>query len=301
MKIKIIIAVIAFLLSLYITTIRLGWIMQLSAFAIIVDSLLFFAYTFISVRKFGLKIRPNQIAWIIVIGSSLLELGVIISNFKEINPLFVVEILLRYVSIFEAYRVCLAESFVKKGVIAGLNFIVVLWVALVGSDYILSSGDFGNSYGEQNETVAEKIAKKRSEPLSFQTANGDTLDLNYYNGSYLILDCWITTCGVCIKKFPYMQELYDSYKDNPNVKVAALHIRLEGKDETCKTGADIVESKGFNFRCYSVASSNNRLMRMGIERYPTVFVFSPDGDMIFKGNSLEDAVGFVSGKLGSAK
>lgn len=77
----------------------------------------------------------------------------------------------------------------------------------------------------------------KNEPARYQPFNAQLVDINNqlipaetFKGKIVLLDIWHSACYPCVKKFPALQELYDSYKNDTMIKIAALNIPLE-RDE----------------------------------------------------------------------
>lgn len=66
----------------------------------------------------------------------------------------------------------------------------------------------------KKEESREKMADYN---WQFMDDNGQPFDLNSAKGKVLFLNFWATWCPPCIAEMPSMQELYNNYKDNPDV------------------------------------------------------------------------------------
>lgn len=282
MKKKILrIALVAFALTFVIVPFRISFIAfgPLKGFYITMwlDALLFFIYTAVCLKKYSPEIKPHHIVLAIAVGSSVLELpGIIVGVIdRSIHALFVVEVLLRYVTILGVFLVFRSRRAAVKAVILTANVAVILFFLFVGDSYALNIKNFGNLTG--------KIEPMKIAGFAVQTGTGETVRLEDFEGRFLLLDCWNTYCGVCYRKFPTVQELYDRYKDTSQLEIAALHFRNSEK-ETHGTGSEILAEKGYTFPCLSVDDADEVMKEMGIKGFPTVLIFSPEGRQIFIGN-----------------
>jgi thiol-disulfide isomerase/thioredoxin len=72
------------------------------------------------------------------------------------------------------------------------------------------------------EWMAKEVAKKRIRIPApslkhFTTLDGKPVDTNALKNKVLLIDFWATWCGPCMEEMPYIQKLYDAYKQNPDV------------------------------------------------------------------------------------
>lgn len=99
--------------------------------------------------------------------------------------------------------------------------------------YIVPALDFSN----QIEYLEVEV------PKQFQDMARETNS----NEKYIyFLDFWFTNCGYCYKGFKEFQELYDEYKDNPNIKIIAVHNGTGGENEI-QRGISKVRELGYDF------------------------------------------------------
>lgn len=102
---------------------------------------------------------------------------------------------------------------------------------------------------------------------------------------YILLDFWSSTCGICYKKFPEIQSLYDRNED----KITAVSIFVPYlKEEQEADGKPIIDKYGYTFPVWSVPSGDTLLKVLKIDCFPTVILLDKDRNVIFKGN-LENA------------
>ncbi|MDR0811348.1 MAG: TlpA family protein disulfide reductase [Paludibacter sp.] len=147
-------------------------------------------------------------------------------------------------------------------------------------------------------TFTGKVEKQHISDFEFQTAEGDTISIYDFKGKIVVIDCWYTYCGVCYKKFPAVQIVYDKLKNNPEVVFFALHSRIErnenrkSKPETVETGLKILKKDGYTFPCYSIDIDNPKLEELGVDAYPTVLIFDRESNLIFRG-SIENAERYI--------
>lgn len=112
---------------------------------------------------------------------------------------------------------------------------------------------------------------------------------NNFQNKIVLLDFWTTTCGVCFKKFPQVQAIYDKYKNDPSVLILAVNSPIE-EDKPNQAFNDIRE-EGHSFPV-GVAKEEDLAEKWGIKGYPTTFVINPNGQIVYKGD-IEGAIRMV--------
>ncbi len=94
-----------------------------------------------------------------------------------------------------------------------------------------------------------------------------------YKGKVLVLDFWTTWCGVCLKAFPDFQEVYEKFKDHPDV--VFLAVNMGRKDPIEQVRAFL----GTNSYSFPVAyDEGSRISdRLEIDHLPTLLVIDKSG------------------------
>ena len=200
--------------------------------ALLVDASAFFIFTILCLWKLRLN-NPRSTALLIAIGSSIEELflgaAMVLygERIEDIHPLSLVELIMRYMAIFAAYITFTRRRWSSRIIISLLTAMTIVWMSWSGADFIYDCLTFKSWKGRVTQIIKC--------PLDIQNVQGETINLADFKGSYLLLDCWTTNCGVCYREFPILQELYNKYKDNRSIKIGALHFRREEKAETITT------------------------------------------------------------------
>ena len=133
------------------------------------------------------------------------------------------------------------------------------------------------------EKMMEKFNKERiDEPApsfaSMTDLQGDPVDTKTLEGKILVVDFWATWCGPCKRAFPYLQKVYDNYKDNPKIKFIVLNSAWSN---TIKDARKWAKEEDYTFPYYFDKDSKIT-EAFGVRGIPTTFVIGPDGNTQFK-------------------
>lgn len=257
--------------------------------ALLVDASAFFIFTILCLWKLRLN-NPRSTALLIAIGSSIEELflgaAMVLygERLEDIHPLSLVELIMRYLAIFAAYITFTRRRWSSRIIISLLTAMTIVWMSWSGADFIYDCLTFKSWKGRVTQIIKC--------PLNIRNAQGETFGLEDFKGSYLLLDCWTTNCGVCYREFPILQELYNKYKDNRSIKIGALHFRREEKAETITTGQERLQEYDYTFPVFSIKRNDPAVTEIKVKLFPTIIIFDPDGTLIFRG-SINDAKDYL--------
>lgn len=100
--------------------------------------------------------------------------------------------------------------------------------------------------------------------------------------TYTVIDCCYTSCGVCIRKLPMIQRLYNKYIGNDKVKVFVLFFKLKNESNN---GISKWLSKMDNYSFPVLYGDFDELYAtFKIDGFPTVIILNPDGKIVFRGS-----------------
>lgn len=177
------------------------------------------------------------------------------------NMLFVV---LGMISGYIIYS-CWKERSYKKLVIP----VAFLGLALVQAFVLQPYWVFFFSYGSFTPNVKESLS-----------VSADIKSQLFKDKSKLyLLDFWSTSCGVCFKKFPKVQALYDQYKNNDKIEILAVNIRLP--QDTDRMAAQLIANRGYSFPV--LVAEETFKNSFGVAYYPTVVMVKGD-EIVFRGD-----------------
>ncbi len=138
-----------------------------------------------------------------------------------------------------------------------------------------------------NKPVAGIQADRRNvSELAFINTDGSEVRLGDFEGKIVILDFWSTSCGICYKKFPELEKLYETYKHNDSIRIFA--VNLIHKDQTIEQMKNKAEELGYTFpNLLTTFEERNRTTKvLQFNAVPTLVILDKDGSIYYRG-SLE--------------
>lgn len=116
-------------------------------------------------------------------------------------------------------------------------------------------------------------------------------------GKIIVLDFWASWCGPCRLEFPYLQQVYDKYKDNPIIQFAAVN---SGSGDTIEKAKAFIERGPYSIPMTFDQGELSDLFR--IEALPTTIIIDKHGAVrLFRRgfNPSENFVDLMSAKIDS--
>lgn len=135
-------------------------------------------------------------------------------------------------------------------------------------------------YLSHNNLTGAVLEQVNGSPL-IENTDGDTIDINTMRGSYIVLDCCYTNCGVCIKKLPKIQQLHEKYNNNPKIQVYVLFFRLD--KETNKMISEWLSKRGNYSFPVLFGDFNELCASLKVSSFPEIIIINPSGEIVFRG------------------
>ncbi len=134
---------------------------------------------------------------------------------------------------------------------------------------------------------SERIDEKAPSLTQITDLQGNPIDSDKLKNNVIVVDFWATWCGPCISAFPYLQKVYDTYKDNPNVTFVVLNSAW---NNTIKDARTWEQENDYTFPLYFDKDSKVT-DKFGVRGIPTTFIIDQKGNIQFK------KVGFEGEKM----
>ena len=104
--------------------------------------------------------------------------------------------------------------------------------------------------------------------------SGQPFDLSQAQGKVIFLNTWATWCPPCIAEMPALQELYNKYKNNPDV--VFVFATTDPKNTVDKFMTD----KGYNLPVYYIQSAPPP--QLGSNTIPITFLIGKNGGIAIR-------------------
>jgi len=128
--------------------------------------------------------------------------------------------------------------------------------------------------------------------LSFQDHDGREVSPDFRN-KISVYYFWTTSCGVCYKKFPELNDLYHELKDRQDISIQAVNVLLSEKEDPRQIYQNI-RSRNYDFPLVFFKGGEQMLKEdLNFSGFPHVLVINDKGEIIHNGRFNNDPVVFV--------
>ena len=115
-----------------------------------------------------------------------------------------------------------------------------------------------------------------------ETAN-DSLKIASIHKKYVVLDFWSSSCGICRREFPLVQDLHEQIQQEKNdVFLTSVFVKYD--DEQFADGQKILADYNCTFPMVSVSGNDSILKYLNIQGFPEIIILDENKEVIFKGN-----------------
>jgi len=124
--------------------------------------------------------------------------------------------------------------------------------------------------------------------LLLTTSNGDDYSFSESKGKIIILDFWNTACPICFKKFPDFNNLYLHYKNDTNLVLYAVNLKL--KQRTSEQISSTVSNLNYDFPFLFTTDSSSKILRkqLNITGVPSFVMIDYNGKVRYSGAFITD-------------
>ena len=129
------------------------------------------------------------------------------------------------------------------------------------------------------ETRKQEVLSSRIEApepalaFNLKTLQGKQVSLSSLKGKVVAINFWGIWCSWCVKEMPEFQNLYEHYKDDPDVAILTIN-----NDRNPESVPPWMEKKGYTF---PVLLDDGYVNKAGIQGFPTTYFLNREGQIAF--------------------
>ena len=136
--------------------------------------------------------------------------------------------------------------------------------------------------GTEEEAVEEAPAEEeyRDAPdFSLADQYGNTHTLADYKGKIIFLNFWATWCPPCKEELPYIDELYNEFKDSDDVAILGVTFPSLGNEQDVEGIKAFLDSNGYTFPVM-MDEGASLMQPYYITAFPTTYFISDEGKVL---------------------
>jgi len=122
--------------------------------------------------------------------------------------------------------------------------------------------------------VSAQVGKLAPEIKGINVWDGSLVSLTALRGKYVFLDFWFTACGPCIKEFPYIRKVYDTFSSDQVTIIGVVEDDYNGKIKK------FLDDKQVFWPTIVKRSSTTKADSYNVQSWPTSFLIDPNGKII---------------------
>lgn len=142
----------------------------------------------------------------------------------------------------------------------------MLSIGLIAFLALVCYPNYWNYMAKQPIPAGNRLAQNK-----FISSSRDTLDVRALPQKVVLLDLWYSGCAICFQTMPETQKLYDRYKNDPNVFIAAVNVFME-RDSANDAWTLLADYSLPKFKSLDDLKANP----WGVAGYPSAIVFDKD-------------------------
>lgn len=220
-------------------------------------------------------------------------------SFIILTPFFLIYTL--YALIFQKYFGYPIASIQVIGFFSGiwLNYLfkkklkllimTVLYLLLLFAGSIIGIPNYTAYFNKENISFKEEIKK-----IVLIDKNNKEVILNTHQNKVIVLDFWNSACGICFKKFPDYNELYNYYKHRNDIEIYAVNLKLKNRniDDLISFSERFKYDFPFLFTNDATAESVSEIFN--IKGVPTLGIIGKNGRIRYSGSLITDERVFIN-------
>jgi len=253
----------------------------------IVTFILFFAFQYFMSYKNKDKIKAEYVLLVSLLGCSFLQVPLrlwVVSDTLITLPDY----------LFHLLGILMGYWFFKSK--RNLRIIIVL-LSITSCTFLYFKGCDMWLHKYNHGTFTGYIQEKEMHFFQFVNERNDTISKQIFLGKYVIFDFWNLYCGICFRKFPEVEKLYETitpYKD----RIELYAVNLKYAEDSESYAFETIRERGYSFPVLQTMDRDMLQTVFGVDGYPTVVILNPNGNLIFRGN-IENATRFVKKEITS--
>lgn len=126
----------------------------------------------------------------------------------------------------------------------------------------------------KQEVLSSRIeAPESALAFNLKTLKGKQVSLTSLKGKIVAINFWGIWCGWCVKEMPEFQNLYEHYRDDPDVAILTIN-----NDRNPESVPPWMGKKGYTF---PVLFDDGYVNKAGIQAFPTTWFLNREGQIAF--------------------